>query len=61
MTTASRQPPGRVGGLSAPGVEIGEVRVAEDAAEPLTRQQTGIATSKRRMGDADGVLGHWWK
>ena len=51
------EPPGGQCGLSAPGVEVGEVAVAEDGAEFVAEPEVGIPLGEGGAGDAGGQLG----
>ena len=51
------QPPGREGGLSAAGIQVGEVGVVEDGAELVAELQVGVTPGEGGVGDAGGVLG----
>ena len=55
-----RQPPGRVPGLTAPGIEISKTGVVEHRAEPVAQEKVGVATGKRGAGDAGGVVWYGW-
>jgi hypothetical protein len=44
-------------GLPAPGVEVGEVGVAEDGSELVTEPEVGVALGEGGAGDAGGQLG----
>ena len=49
--------PGGQCGLSAPGVEVGEVAVAEDGSEFVAEPEVGVALGEGGAGDAGGQLG----
>ena len=49
--------PGGQCGLSAPGVEVGEVGVAEDGSEFVAEPEVGIPLGEGGAGDAGGQLG----
>jgi hypothetical protein len=52
--------PGGQSGLSAPGVEVGEVAVAEDRSEFISESEVGIPLGEGGAGDAGGQLGDVW-
>jgi hypothetical protein len=49
--------PGWQRGLATPGVEVGEVSVAEDGPEPVAESEVGVALGEGGAGDAGGQLG----
>ena len=51
------EPPGRQRGLPAPGVEVGEVAVAEDVPELVAEPEVGIPLGEGGAGDAGGQFG----
>ncbi len=53
-----REPPRRIGGLAALGVEVGEVGVREHRAEPVAQEDIRVAAPERSPGDPGGVVGH---
>lgn len=55
------QSPGSVGGPAAYGIEVDELVVHEDCAEPHAQEQAGSAVPKRGLSDASGILGHRWE
>ncbi len=53
-----REPPRRIGRLPALRVEIGEVGVSEQRAEPVAQDQVRVAGAERGAGNPGGVVGH---
>ncbi len=53
------QAPGCAGRVAAGGIEVSELGISEDRAEPRAQKQVGVATPERRLSDAGGILGHW--
>ena len=57
MTVTKASLPGGQCGLSAPGIELGEVGVAEDGPELVAEPEVGISLGEGGAGDAGGQLG----
>ena len=55
-----RQPPRRVGRLAESGVEVGEISIAEDRAEPVAQEQVRGAPRERGPGYLLGLFGNRW-
>jgi hypothetical protein len=51
------QPPGRESGLSAAGIQVGEISVLEDGAEPVAELEIGVAVGEGGVGDARCLRG----
>src|SRR5918912_4293071 len=53
-----RKPPGRIGWLAALGIEIREVGIGEDRAEPIAQTEIRAAFGEGDARDAGGVFRH---
>ena len=53
-----RSRPWRIGRLAALGIEVGEVGIREQAAEPVTQDQVRVAGPERGASNPGGIVGH---
>src|SRR5215207_6066198 len=52
------EPPGRVGWLAALGIELSEVGVAEDWAQPIAEREVRVTLGKGGASDPGGLFRH---